>query len=259
MNLPRLLRLLILTPLVALFPASAAAPTEASGAVYELRTYVAAPGKGEALLARFRDHTTRLFERHGMVNVGYWLAADAKDGGGEKLIYLLRHRSREAAKASWQAFIADPDWKAVAKASEAGGKLVAGIESVFLAPTDFTAPMDAGNGGAERVFELRTYVAAPGKLPGLDARFRDHTRAIFARQGMTNLGYFHPVDADKGAGTTLLYFLAYPSREAAAAAWKGFRDDPAWVKARTESEKEGKLTAKVTSVYLRATDFSRIR
>jgi hypothetical protein len=259
MNLPRFLRLSALWPCLALLPVSAAAPAEAPGTVYELRTYVAAPGKGEAVLARFREHTTRLFERHGMVNVGYWVAADAKDGGAEKLIYLLRHRSRDAAKASWQGFLADPDWRAVAKATEAAGKIVAGIESVYLTATDFTAPMDAGNGAAERVFELRTYVAAPGKLPALDARFRDHTRAIFARQGMTNLGYFHPVDEKGGAGTTLIYFLAYPSREAAAAAWKGFRDDPEWVKARTASEKEGRLTAKVTSVYLKPADFSRIR
>ena len=259
MNLPRFLRLSALWPCLALLPVSAAAPAEGPGTVYELRTYVAAPGKGEAVLARFREHTTRLFERHGMVNVGYWVAADAKDGGAEKLIYLLRHRSRDAAKASWQGFLADPDWRAVAKATEAAGKIVAGIESVYLTATDFTAPMDAGNGGAERVFELRTYVAAPGKLPALDARFRDHTRAIFARQGMTNLGYFHPVDEKGGAGTTLIYFLAYPSREAAAAAWKGFRDDPEWVKARTASEKEGRLTAKVTSVYLKPADFSRIR
>ena len=259
MNLPRFLRLSALWPCLALLPVSAAAPAEAPGTVYELRTYVAAPGKGEAVLARFREHTTRLFERHGMVNVGYWVAADAKDGGAEKLIYLLRHRSREAAKSSWQGFLADPDWRAVAKATEAAGKIVAGIESVYLTATDFAAPMDAGNGGAERVFELRTYVAAPGKLSALDARFRDHTRAIFARQGMTNLGYFHPVDEKGGAGTTLIYFLAYPSREAAAAAWKGFRDDPEWVKARTASEKEGKLTAKVTSVYLKPADFSRIR
>ena len=173
---------------------------------------------------------------------------------------ILEQRSQQGHDAAGlQAFVADPDWKAVAKATEAAGKIVAGIESVFLANTDFTAPMDAGNGGAERVFELRTYLAAPGKLPGLDARFRDHTRAIFARHGMTNLGYFHPVDEKSGAGTTLIYFLAYPSREAAAAAWKGFRDDPAWVKARTASEKEGKLTAKVTSVYLKPADFSRIR
>ena len=76
---------------------------------------------------------------------------------------------------------------------------------------------------------------------------------------MTNLGYFHPMDADKGAGRTLVYFLAYPSREAAAAAWKAFRDDPEWVKVRTASEQGGKLTSKVESIYLAPTDFSKIR
>ncbi|MFM1746612.1 MAG: hypothetical protein RLZZ188_278 [Verrucomicrobiota bacterium] len=253
------MKILRLLPLFALAAAPLAA-AETSAPVYELRTYAAAPGRGADLVARFREHTTRIFERHGMVNVGYWIAADAKDGGGDKLIYLLAHRSRDAAKASWKAFSADPDWKEVAKRTTANGQIVAKVESVFLEGTDFSRPMDAGNGkGAPRVFELRTYTAAEGKLAGLDARFRDHTIGIFGRHGMTNLGYFHPTDADKGAGRTLIYFLAYPSREAAAAAWKGFREDPEWVKARTASEQGGKLTAKVESVYLLPTDFSKIR
>lgn len=240
-----------------------AATSFAAGAtsqVYELRTYTAAPGRGADVVARFREHTTRIFEKHGMVNVGYWVAADAKDGGGEKLIYLLAHKNRDAAKASWKAFSADAEWKEVAKRTTANGQIVAKVESVFLETTDFSRPMDVGNGkGAARVFELRTYTAAEGKLAGLDARFRDHTIGIFSRHGMTNLGYFHPTEADKGAGRTLLYFLAYPSREAAAAAWKGFREDPEWAKVRTASEQNGKLTAKVESVYLTPTDFSRIR
>lgn len=97
-------------------------------------------------------------------------------------------------------------------------------------------------------------------MAALDARLRDHAMALFAKHHMTSLGYFHPLDADKGAGTTLIYFLAYPSREAAAASWKAFRDDPAWAKARAESEKDGRITAKTPeSVYLIATDFSRIK
>ncbi|MFM9079988.1 MAG: NIPSNAP family protein [Opitutaceae bacterium] len=232
----------------------------ADGQVYELRTYTAAAGRGAEVVARFREHTTRIFEKHGMVNVGYWVAADAKDGGGDKLIYLLAHKSRDAAKASWKAFSADAEWKEVAKRTTANGQIVGKDESVFLEAADFARPMDSGQGkGAARVFELRTYSAAEGKLGGLDARFRDHTIGIFARHGMTNLGYFHPTDADKGAGRTLVYFLAYPSREAAAASWKAFRDDPDWVKVRTASEQGGKLTAKVESVYLTPTDFSRLR
>lgn len=252
-------RLLLSLFLLAVAATSVRAADTASP-VYELRTYTTLPGRMPALMARFRDHTTKLFEKHGMVNVGYWAPIEAKDGAADKLVYLLAHKSREAAAASWKAFGADPEWKAVAAKSEADGKIVAKVESVYLAATDFAKAMDAGNGkGGERVFELRTYTAAEGKLAALDARFRDHTVALFAKHGMTNLGYFHPTDANKGGGTTLLYFLAYPNREAATAAWKGFREDAAWIKARTESEKDGKLTTKVESLYLKPVDFSKIK
>ena len=254
----KLLRFLL--PLTLAWLATSAAAAEATP-VYELRTYTATPGNLPAVIARFRDHTIALFEKHGMVNVGYWVPADDKDGAADKLIYLLEHRSREAAKASWKTFSADPEWQAVRKTTEANGKIVAKAESVFLAATDFSRPMDSGNGrGAARVFELRTYTAAEGKLDALDARFRDQTLALFAKHGITSLGYFHPLDANQGAGKTLIYFLAFANREAAAAAWKSFRDDPAWTKARTESEKSGKLTAQPpVSVYLNPTDFSKVR
>jgi len=255
MKLPRLGLALLCSWLALLSVVSAADPAR----VYELRTYTATPGNLPAVLARFRNHTTKLFEKHGMVNVGYWVPADEKDGSATTLIYLLEHKSREAAAASWKAFGADPDWQAARKASEVNGKIVAKAESVFLATADFSGAMTAGNGGANRVFELRTYTAAEGKLAGLDARFRDHTLALFKKHGMTNLGYFHPTDAAKGAANTLVYFLAYPNREAAAAAWKGFRDDADWNKAREASEKNGKLTTKVVGVYLNPTDFSQIK
>lgn len=233
---------------------------DSTARVYELRTYTAAPGKLGALQARFRDHTLKIFERHGMVNVGYWVPAEDKDGAADKLIYLLEHKSRDAAKASWKAFGADPEWKDVSKKTQADGRIVAKVESTFLIPTDFSRPMNAGKGsGAPRVFELRTYTAAEGKLADLDARFRDHTLALFAKHGITNLGYFHPADADKGATNTLIYFLAHKSRTAADASWKAFRDDPGWVKARTASEKNGKLTAKVESVFLTPVDYSPLK
>jgi len=83
-----------------------------------------------------------------------------------------------------------------------------------------------------RCFEIRTYYAAPGKLEDLHARFRDHTIELFKKHGMTNLFYFHPLDANKGAGLTLTYFLAHKSRDAATASWAAFRADPVWVKAK---------------------------
>lgn len=258
MKLPRFGLALVLTwcaTLASAFAASDSAP------VYELRTYTSPAGKRDALIARFRDHTVKLFEKHGMVNVGYWVPADEKDGGADKLVYLLEHKSRTAAAASWKAFQADPVWKDVAKKTSANGKIVSKVESVYLEPTDYTKAMTAGAkaGGAQRVFELRTYTTPEGKLDALDARFRDHTVALFAKHGMTNLGYFHPSDADKGAANTLIYFLAHSSRDAATASWKGFRDDADWAKARIASEKNGKLTTKVTSVFLTPVDFSAIK
>jgi hypothetical protein len=229
--------------------------------VYELRTYTTLPGRMEALLARFRDHTCQLFEKHGMVNLGYWTPLDAKDGAGDKLIYLLEHKNREAAVASWKAFGADPAWQTARKASEANGKIVAKAESVFLAATDFSPPrakVPAPRTGP-RVFEMRTYTAAEGRLADLDARFRNHTRALFEKHGMTNVIYLHPIDADKGGGRTLVYLLAYPQREAATQGWSAFRADPAWTKAKAESEKNGVLTSKVESIYLAPTDFSALK
>jgi hypothetical protein len=105
--------------------------------VYELRTYTTHPGKLDALNARFRNHTTKLFEKHGMVNIGYWTPQDAplKEN---TLIYIIAHKSRDAAKASWDAFRKDPEWQQVAKESEKDGKINQKVESVFLDPVDYS-------------------------------------------------------------------------------------------------------------------------
>jgi hypothetical protein len=107
----------------------------------------------------------------------------------------------------------------------------------------------------ERVFELRTYTAADGKLDALHARFRDHTNKIFAKHGMEMIGYWTPTDGEK-AKNTLIYILAFPSREAATKAWKDFQADREWQAAKAESEKDGRLTTKVESVFMKATDYS---
>jgi hypothetical protein len=110
--------------------------------VFELRIYTPAPGKMEPMLARFRDHTVKLFKKHGMKNIGYWVTTDPQMVDGKpaepKLIYLLAHKSREAAKESWTAFAADPEWAAARAASEKDGKLAAKVEAIYLAPTDFS-------------------------------------------------------------------------------------------------------------------------
>jgi hypothetical protein len=110
--------------------------TAASTHIYELRTYHANPGKLPELQARFRDHTVAIFNRHHMKSVGYWVPTNNKD---YVLIYVLEHESQEEATKNWAAFRDDPEWQAVQKASEANGKLVDRVDSVFMAPTDFSA------------------------------------------------------------------------------------------------------------------------
>lgn len=105
--------------------------------VFELRTYTTLPGRLDALHARFADHTMRLFEKHGMTNIGYFSLQD-EPLAKNTLIYILAHDSREAATASWQAFVADPEWQAVSEASQRDGKIVEKLESVFLDATDYS-------------------------------------------------------------------------------------------------------------------------
>jgi len=112
-------------------------PAQASSGVYELRVYHAAPGKLGELLARFREHTIKIFDRHGMKSVAYWSPVDEPEKSNT-LIYLLYHPNREAAAANWKSFQDDPEWKSVHDKSEANGKLVEKVDSTFMALTDFS-------------------------------------------------------------------------------------------------------------------------
>lgn len=115
---------------------SAAAPAR----VFELRTYTTEPGRLPALLARFRDHTTKLFEKHGMANIGYWVPQD-EPGKQNTLIYIIAHKDRAAAQKSWDAFRNDAEWKKVRETSELaanGGKIVTKVDAVYLDPVDFS-------------------------------------------------------------------------------------------------------------------------
>lgn len=109
----------------------------ANSRVYELRTYYTHEGKLNDLLARFRNHTMTIFERHGMKNVWYGVPQDTP-AKSNTLVYLITHESRDAAKKNWDEFRNDPEWKKVAAASEVNGKIVQKVESVYIDPTDFS-------------------------------------------------------------------------------------------------------------------------
>lgn len=227
---------------------------------FELRVYTAAPGKLDALNARFRDHTCKLFEKHGMTNIGYWVPLENPE---QKLYYLLAYPDRKARDKSWAAFLADPEWKAAAAASEKNGKLVRKVESTFLHATDYSPAIQVGAHEPARVFELRTYTCTPGNLDRLGARFRDHTIALFTKHGMQHLGYWLLDPQQPNAEKTLVYLLGHKSKEAREASFAAFRDDPAWVAARTASEKAagGSLTEPdgVKFVLMAPTDYSATR
>jgi hypothetical protein len=236
--------------------------------VFEMRTYYAAPGKLDALNARFRDHTCKLFEKHGMTNIGYWMPIENPDS---KLVYVLAYPNMEAREKSWKAFVSDPDWKKAQSESERDGKLVAKVEQIYFTALDYSPEIKPSAGDGERVFELRTYTTPAGRLDALNSRFRDHTTQLFAKHGMTNLFYWKLLaEQPKNANllgtpdTTLIYLLAHKSVDAAKASFGTFRQDPEWVKAREASEKAagGSLTVEkdgVKSVYMKATDYSQTK
>ncbi len=128
----------------------------------------------------------------------------------------------------------------------------------FFAGSSIELASEAQAQGMNRVFELRTYTAHPGRLAELHARFRDHTVGLFERHGMTNIGYFAPQEAPL-ADNTLIYLLAHDSREAAAASWDAFRSDPEWQQAAEASRRNGRLVANVDSVFLDPTGYSMMK
>ena len=105
--------------------------------VFELRIYKAPPGNLDNLHARFRNHTTRIFRKHGMEVVGYW-SPTSEEERADTLVYMLEHADQDTATASWQAFIGDPEWAEVAAASNANGQILGGIEAKYMVATDYS-------------------------------------------------------------------------------------------------------------------------
>jgi hypothetical protein len=240
-----------------IFLLSAVAVLAADTRCYELRIYTANEGKLEALNARFQDHTCKLFEKHGLTNVGYWVPDDKSDS---RLIYVISSPNRAAHGKSWKAFLNDPDWKQAYANSIKGGPLVGKINSTFMSATDYSPAVKSVITKKVRVFELRTYTTAPDRLKNLHARFRDHTCGIFENHGMTNIAYWTPMDEKKGKSNTLVYIISHFGTAQAKKNWRGFVGDPAWKKAQAASEKDGKILAKAPhKVFLNPVDYSPIK
>jgi hypothetical protein len=224
--------------------------------LYELRNYQAAEGQFADLNELLRDAGLKAMTKYGVTPVGMWTP---KDNASGHLIVLVSYADKAARDKSSADIRADEDFRKALEAKMANGPIVAKMDSYLLKTTDYSPaakPDKTGN----RVFELRHYTAAPGRLEALHARFRDHTVRLFKKHGITNLPYWSPPAGEKGAEDTLIYLLAHASVDAAKASYAAFGQDAEWQKARKESEEKagGSLTAPngVKSYFLEATDYS---
>lgn len=224
--------------------------------VFELRIYHCNEGKLNDLIARFQNHTTKIFERHGMQNIGYWLPT-ATDNNS--MYYILAYPDLASREASWKAFGSDEEWQKVRTESEMNGKIVNKVESIYLNATDFSPAIKKSIKNPERIFELRTYTCYPGRITALETRFRDHTVKLFKQHGMTNVAYWKTIEKDAANTPKLVYILAHKSEAAAKKSFDDFRVDPKWVAARDKSESNGKIVEKVESVFMKPLPFSSIR
>ena len=172
---------------------------------YELRIYYAHSGKLDALISRFANHTTRIFERLGMQNVGYWVPIDNKSN---TLYYILSFPSKQARDESWKNFGSDAEWQKVLQEYAKEGKMVDSVKSVPMTPADVLSyTIDKSPAGSNRIFELRTYYCYPGRFPNIVKRFHDHTTKLFEKHGIENIAYFSS-DVNDGKQPFLVYMIA---------------------------------------------------
>jgi hypothetical protein len=128
---------IVIAALAMLSVPSFAADAASAGKVYDMRIYKANPGKLEALHARFRDYTCKIFQKHGIEVIGFWTPTEG-DEAKDTLIYIVVFPSVEAQKKAWKAFWDDPEWKKVKADSEKDGVLVKEIKGKNLKATDYS-------------------------------------------------------------------------------------------------------------------------
>ncbi len=231
------------------------ASVQAGEGVLELRIYTCEPGKLEALNERFRNHTMRLFEKHGMKNIAYWEASEGPTAGNT-LYYIIHHASRDAAKKSWADFQADPEWQAVRKASEEKyGKILSKApEAIYMTETDYSPPTEKAR--QDKVYELRTYTTALDKLPGLHSLLSGEGDKLLKAHGLRSVGYWSPTD-EPHSKNTLIHVLEHRNLEAAKESWVKLNEDRRWTAAKKKVEEEGTLLAvPPEAVYLKTVDYS---
>ena len=226
-------------------------PRVDEGPVYELRIYAAAEDRLGHLIKRFREHTDRLFRKHKMEPVAYWLPTDGTAKEKRRFVYILKHPSRYAAYRNWNAFTHDPEWKrGVLEKPEFQRLLNERPESMFLTPQEIPGTFPHSTNPS--IFELRTTTVANGKLPDLQARHRQHTSRLQLKHGMRPRGNWFAYDKPESENT-MVTLLRHTNRTQADLNWKAIEADPEWKKSR------GNLNTKTDRLYLKPMDFSPMR
>ncbi|MFM7630034.1 MAG: NIPSNAP family protein [Algoriphagus sp.] len=224
-----------------------------SSSYFEMRTYTVYEGKMPDLIQRFQNHTRALFSKHGIENVAYFLSEEQPD---KQLTFILGYPSAAERDIRWNNFANDPEWKAVAAASEANGKIVQKVDQVFMVLADgLNQRKQLASSG---IFQLRTYYLFPGKLDAIQNRFRAHTQALFEKQGLVNYPYWITVEKD-GTQAKLVYLIGHNTKEEFTVAFDRFRLDPAWIQVRDASEVEGKIVEKIDAVFFTPLPFSPMK
>jgi hypothetical protein len=255
---------LLLAIMAALLTATgfAATPEDSGSPQYELQVIHAKPGKLDEVHAWFRAHQDKVLAKHGAESMAYLVPVGPNPEN--KLLAIHKFSSLPAVLAFSRALKADPLWKPLDTASESPDLLVSKIEITSLSPTDYSPPFVPTQAPNARAFELRTYTSpSPERLARLHARFREHTKRLFAKYGMENLVYWKPRDIE-GSDRKLMYLLGHKSQDAAQKSFAAFRADPEWLAAKKASEEQagGSLTTQengVVSEFLQATEYSPLR
>ena len=226
-------------------------PRVDDGPVYELRIYAAAEDRLGHLIKRFREHTDRLFRKHKMEPVAYWLPTDGTAKEKRRFVYILKHPSRYAAYRNWNAFTHDPEWKRGVLEQPEFQRLLSGRpESVFLTPNKFLNESTRSNN--PNIYELRIHTAAQGKLTALHQHHRDTGVNLHLKHGIRTLGSWFAFDRPESENT--MYTLhRHTNRTQADLNWKAIEADPEWRKSR------GNLNTKTERLYLKPMDFSPMR
>ena len=223
------------------------------GPIFELRIYAAAEDRLGHLIKRFREHTDRLFRKHKMEPIAYWLPTDGTAKEKRRFVYILKHPSRYAAYKNWNGFTHDPEWKrGVLEQPEFQRLLSKRPESIFLTPKQFrNASTPSTKPG---IYELRIHTAAKGQLVTLQKSHRQQVVGLHLKYGIRDIGSWFAYDRPESENT-LYTLLRHTARKQADLNWKALESDPMWKKVGAN----GKLIQKTERLYLKPLEFSPLK